>query len=64
MNNSTFEIGVELDNISANNGATEKLLLSYSDDNNELSAEYNNAVTFKAKYLIRFLIASEYSWKH
>lgn len=44
--NDSLEIGFELDNIS-NNGATEKVYVSYDANDTKLNVEYNNAITFK-----------------
>ena len=45
-NDGTFEIVVELDNVS-DNGATEKFAITYDANDTKISIEYNNAVTFK-----------------
>lgn len=45
-NDGTFEIIVELDNVS-DNGATEKFAITYDATDTKISVEYNNAVTFK-----------------
>lgn len=46
QDNDSLEIGFELDNIS-NNGATEKVYVTYDADDAKFDAEYNNAITFK-----------------
>ena len=44
--NYSFEIGFELDSIS-DNGATEKVYVSYDVNDVQFNVEYNNAITFK-----------------